>query len=576
MKLELVENEECENKVKLDGKNYQQWLKTLCAFSNSDGGTLNVGVSDDLELIGFTLREVDQLKRMVETVCRNHTKPIVKCKFEEVEIDKEKNRFYLKISVSKRKSTITWLVDSSTSPLLYVRHNGSTDLATIEEQTELLTTSNLYEYDKVETGIRFSDAEFEDLKEEYEKKNDEILTKKKMISFGLMTSDDYLTIAGILFSDRSISKNANMTCTTWPSLNKGSKDYIDSKSYTGSLISLIYDAIAYVSSVTYFQFGGEKVGLHRVDTGSFSLLALREAIVNALAHRDYKIDGNEIAINCFPDRIEITSPGSMLQSKENLIRIEIDPNAYPSARRNHTICTIFEKCKLMENKGSGFEFIVEDYKGLGEDYRPLISSNRVSFTIILKNKKYQYNNELTKNSTKSMYLEDSVKKSYFLSRQNLYYQNPRYREIEAIIASLKSVTISEISNRIHLSKDGVKYNIRKMKDACLIRRVSGGYERINDVDRPSDYLSLDKETLMKAIEWCQENFIRGEEACNQYTSFEFKKVLEKRQRLFLTNGQFKAVMLYAGFEPLNMEALNWTFKIDKTSPVLKMMEKDLD
>ena len=50
--------------------------------------------------------------------------------------------------------------------------------------------------------------------------------------------------------------------------------------------------------------------------------------MNALAHRDYKIDGNEITINCFPDRIEITSPGTMLHAKKDIVRETIDADRF--------------------------------------------------------------------------------------------------------------------------------------------------------------------------------------------------------------------------------------------------------
>ncbi len=561
MKLELIENCETENKLMLDTKDkYEHWLKTLCAFSNTNGGVMNVGVADNLELIGFSLHEIDSIKRSVEAICKNHTKPILKCKFEAVKFDDENEKYYLKIIVQKRISTITWLTSQSSNPLLYVRHDGSTDLATVEEQVELINTTNLYEYDRVETGISLDDSSFNDLEEEYKTNNNgEILTKKKMISFGLLSADDFLTVAGVLFADNSVSKNANVVCTTWPSLNKGSDDYTDSKSFSGSLIHLLHQSISYISSVSSYLFGGEKQGLYRKSKGSFDLIAVREALVNALAHRDYKIDGNEIAVNCFPDRIEITSPGSMLQLRSDILREKIDPDSFPSVRRNKTICSIFEKCRLMENKGSGFEKIVEEYKDLGEEYAPLISSNRISFTITLKNKKYKYNGIVTKNSVESDDFDNIIKKQMFVNRTDLYKENPKYEEIEAAIFHDKTISIEGIAASVGLSKDGVKYNIRKMKDACLIRREQNGYELVNDADRPSDYLSLEKDVLVRAINWCKSKFVPNTIALENTDSFHLKQKLESETNIFLSNGQFKAVMLLAGFDADDVEKINWNF-----------------
>ena len=576
MNLELIENVETENKVKLNtGNEYQQWFKTLCAFSNTNGGVMNVGITDDLKEIGFTIQEIDCIKRNVETICKNHSKPILKCKFETVQIKNGEEKYYLRIIVEKRPSTITWLIDASSNPLLYVRHNGSTDLATFEEQIDLLNTANLYEYDQVETGISLAESKFEDLEEEYKSSNNnESLTIKKLISFGLVTSDHYLTVAGVLFADNSISKNANIVCTTWPSLRKGTNDYTDSKTYHGSLISLLHKSISYVLSVNNYNFGGEKIGLYRREKGSFSMLAIREALVNALAHRDYKIDGNEIAINCFPDRIEISSPGSMLQLRNDIVRVKMDPDRFPSVRRNKVICSIFEKCNLMENKGSGFEKIIEDYKDLSDEYAPLISSNKISFTIILKNKKYIYNDAITKNNVDALEFDEMIQKPMFSVRTNLDNKNPRYKEIESLVYKNKNTSIEEIASKIALSKDGVKYNIRKMKDACLIRRGVSGYELVNDSDRPADCSSLDKDTLMRAINWCKENFISSNATLKDYTSYDYKQLMEDEINLFLSNGQFKGVMLLAGFQTENIEELNWVFNVSENSPaIIKMRLK---
>ena len=185
----------------------------------------------------------------------------------------------------------------------------------------------------------------------------------------------------------------------------------------------------------------------------------------------------------------------------------------------------------MENKGSGFEKIVEDYQGLGDEYVPLISANRISFTIILKNKKYQYNGVLTNNSIKAEDSEQIIQRSCMLSRQSLYAENPKYEEIEKCIVSQKSITIKNIASQVGLTSDGVKYNIRKMKDACLIRRDKNQYELINDIDRPADYLSLDKDIVLKAVNWCKENFIPGNQALPQYTTYDYKQILEKTNHM---------------------------------------------
>ena len=92
-----------------------------------------------------------------------------------------------------------------------------------------------------------------------------------------------------------------------------------------------------------------KTGFIKQDIGrekitSYPQRAVTEAIVNALVHRNYMITGSQINIDIFKDRIEITSPGSLLGSsfKTN----ETNLKAIPSKTRNQLICDTFAICNV--------------------------------------------------------------------------------------------------------------------------------------------------------------------------------------------------------------------------------------
>lgn len=558
-----------EFKKSINPSDNRRWLKTICGFSNSKGGHIFIGVSDDKELCPFTENQIDTLKQTITNSIFSNISPIPKY---EITLFQVEDKYIIDLFVHKNEFGITFFVDKSSGNQIFVRRDGQTNFATTEEILKLAVQSKKYEYDKTIVGIRREDISFYELEEEYKKThNNESLTDKVLKSLGLLSIDGFLTIAGLLFMDETPYKNANIVCTTWPYETKGSSEYKDSKNYKGTLITLLHMAIDYIHNVPYYMFGGKKTDIRRVDIGSFSDLSLREALVNAMAHRDYTIDGNEIIIDCFKDRIEITSPGSMLQGA-NLGYKRLDETTI-SQRRNSVVCSVFEKLKLMENKGSGLAKIVNDYNGLSDIYTPLFKSNDVSFTIRLANKKYltSSKNETTPITNSKNYLDNI---NLFKSRQDFFSENSNNQIIVDMIESDKNTDYNSISSHLGITKEGAKYYINKLRDAAIIRREgntrTGYYEVFNEMDRPSDFMNLDDEVKQRVINWCKKYFLSTNTFNVDKSSYSLKHILENDTKIYLTNGQFKGAMLIAGYKQKKIDELNWYFNISKESPALFM------
>ena len=117
------------------------------------------------------------------------------------------------------------------------------------------------------------------------------------------------------------------------------------------------------------------------EKSDYPFKAVREVLVNALIHRDYQIVGTEVHVDMFDDRLEITSPGGMLNGS----RIQdLDLKRVPSMRRNEIISDIFGRLHYMDRRGSGIGRIINSYAEFEE--KPIFYSNEYYFQVVLPNR----------------------------------------------------------------------------------------------------------------------------------------------------------------------------------------------
>ena len=123
-----------------------------------------------------------------------------------------------------------------------------------------------------------------------------------------------------------------------------------------------------------------------------------EVLVNALIHRDYLINGSEMHIDIFDDRMEIYSPGGM---PDGTLIQERNIKGVPSIRRNPVLADIFARLGYMERSGSGLSKIREAYEfsaNYSQDKAPIFYSDRSQFLVTLPNLNYE---QLHENETPS-------------------------------------------------------------------------------------------------------------------------------------------------------------------------------
>jgi len=141
----------------------------------------------------------------------------------------------------------------------------------------------------------------------------------------------------------------------------GASRYADRRIITGTLQELIDGTEAFLSR--YIAVGARIEGFKRIDIPEYSLEVLREAVINAVVHRDYSKRGESVRVFFYPDRVEIHSPGLLLPG----ITIEqMERGEVQSKLRNPTLANLLKDVPgYMERLGSGIRFMLDETKRLG-------------------------------------------------------------------------------------------------------------------------------------------------------------------------------------------------------------------
>ena len=312
-------------------------------------------------------------------------------------------------------------------------------------------------YDSQNSTYRIEDFAYSQLRARYKKWTGNSFDEKDLVSFGIVNEDGYLTNAGALLVDDSPIRWSRLFCTRWNGLNKsgGTVDALDDAEYTGSVISLIENGEAFIKRNAKKMW--KKTPNSRIEMPEYVERSYHEALVNALAHRDYLVNGSEVHIDIYDDRMEIYSPGGMPDG--SLIQ-ERDPLSVPSTRRNPVLADVFNRLGYMERKGSGFEKIISGYEfqvNYSEEKKPSFRSDRYQFTVVMPNLNYGVEN---------------IDISDVNSDVNLWSQ------IKEAIKENPKVTQRELVSKLGVSFRQIQQNMAEMISAGEISRIGsnrGGY-----------------------------------------------------------------------------------------------------
>ncbi len=340
----------------------------------------------------------------------------------------------------------------------YIRIGNESVKATATELKRLVLRGKNTSYDSQDSTYKTEDYAFSKLRERYKKWTGNSFDEKDLISFGLANEHGYLTNAGALLADESPIHCSRLFCTRWNGLNKsgGTVDAFDDAEYEGSIISLIENGEAFIKRNCKIMW--RETANSREEMPEFVERSYHEALINALAHRDYLVNGSEVHIDIYDDRLEIYSPGGMPDG--SLIQ-ERDPLTVPSTRRNPVLADVLNRLGYMERKGRGFGKIISGYEfqiNYSSDKRPSFRSDRYQFTVVMPNLNYD------------------VPRNVPQDAKNSKLEN----QIVNLIRKDSKVSTVKIAMTLGVSSKTIKRHIKEMDNVSYVGRGSNGHWELKD------------------------------------------------------------------------------------------------
>ena len=416
----------------------------ICAFANSAGGVLLIGVSDNNVVHGV---EINNAKRSAIQNSLNEINPHLPTGFYPVDVN-GKTVWVIEVNTGEQKPYVL-------SGAIYVRQGPNTQkLTSVEQMRDFFQQSNRIYFDEAPCTAFNVDGDIDnDFFEEfrYEARLSKTVSREQIINnLRLVLPDGNMKNGGVLFFAKapdSFIDTAVIRCVAFEGTNK--TQIIDDKIFKGPLLKQYHQAMQWLKGKLNVRYKIEGSG-PRIEIWEIPETAFKEAIINALAHRDYYDKGAQITIELFSNRVEISNPGGLTSA--------IKPAEFgtKSHSRNPLVFGLFERIDMVEKIGSGISRInnaMKEAKLPEPDFK-----TQGIFTVVFK--------RITVEET----VEETVEKTN------------RDKIIE-LLKSNASLTREAIANSLGITPKGVDYHLTKMQnDGILIRKGSRktGYWKLID------------------------------------------------------------------------------------------------
>ena len=461
------ESKNIEYKVAVPKKS-EKYMKTVVAFANGNGGKIVFGIDDKtLEIVGMDedniFKTMDAITNAISDSCEPRIRP-------DVTLQTVNDKTVIVVEILPGAMRPYYIKSEGMTEGTYMRVSGTTRPVEGYMLKELiLEGQNRYFDSEPCRELQITDEDIQNLcktmKEtaikntwqNSEKAKIKDITKNTLLSWGILTE-----VQGEIFSTNAyalLTGQLRMQPVIQCGLFKG-KDrayFADRKEFDGPIQNQVDAAYQYV--LEKINMGMQIQGIYRQDVYELPTDSVRELIANAVAHRSYLEPGN-IQVAIFDDRLEVTSPGMLL----NNVSIKKMMEGY-SKPRNPAIANAFAYMKIIEKWGTGIPRIFRECREYGLPDPELIDFDGDFRVNMYRNTAIDYSPRVNDR------VNDKV--------------NDRVNEIEEKILKFidndPAITITQLSMELELSRKTIAAKLKILKEKKMIERVGSsrkGYWKI--------------------------------------------------------------------------------------------------
>lgn len=339
--------------------------KEIVAFANCDGGKLYIGVQDDGTVIG--LDNPDGVALQISNMARDAIKPDVTM-FLHYETVEEEGKKIVSVVIQRGTDRPYYIAKKGMRPEgVYVRQGYSSVPATDTAIRRMIKETDGERFEAMRSLNQ--ELTFETVKREFQLR-DVDFGSQQMRTLKLIDNDGLYSNLALLLSDQCAH-------TVKVAVFQGTDSMIfkDRREFTGSLIQQMNEVYDFIDFRNQIRASIEK--LLRIDIRDYPEIAVREALLNLLVHREYSFSASAL-ISIYTDRIEFVSIGGLMPG----IDLE-DVMMGISICRNQDLANVFYRLHLIEAYGTGIGKIMKAYEGIAG--KPTIETTKNVFKIILPN-----------------------------------------------------------------------------------------------------------------------------------------------------------------------------------------------